>query len=194
LLGQLLLAKGNWEEAAAELQRALVMSEERDDRQALETIHTSLAELELLRGEPEAAIIRLEPLAGREGGFRVIIETILAWALLEAGEETRADELVGETVARGRAQGEKLALVDALRVHGMVLTKLQQKDEAAAVLEEGLELARSLPYPYAEARILAELDRLEEALAIFRRLGARKDIERMEQELAALDRSADPAR
>ncbi|HCF99551.1 MAG TPA: hypothetical protein DEV93_03305 [Chloroflexi bacterium] len=37
-------------------------------------------------------------------------------------------------------------------------------------------------------------ERLEGALMIFRRLGARKDIERMEQELAALDRSADLAR
>jgi hypothetical protein len=54
-----------------------------------------------------------------------------------------------------------------------------------------------MPYPYAEARLLhvygemhaqkGELEparqRLEEALAIFRRLGAHKDAERMERAL-----------
>jgi hypothetical protein len=62
-----------------------------------------------------------------------------------------------------------------------------------------------MPYPYAEARALYEYgmmrcrqgeprsgrERLEAALVIFRRLGAQKDVERTEQALAALDRSAD---
>ncbi len=65
-----------------------------------------------------------------------------------------------------------------------------------------------MPYPYSEARIVVELglldhqegkadqarEQLQEALTIFQRLGAGKDIERTEQVLAALDRSADPAR
>jgi hypothetical protein len=60
-------------------------------------------------------------------------------------------------------------------------------------------------YPYAEARLLhvyGEMharkgepeparERLEAALAIFRRLGARKDVERVEQVLSAL-RNAPP--
>ena len=68
------------------------------------------------------------------------------------------------------------------------------------MLDEGLALARSMPYPYAEARLLhvhgqllavqgePELarKRLEAALAIFRRLGARKDLERTEQLVATL--------
>lgn len=48
----------------------------------------------------------------------LLIETVLAWALLERGEETRAGDLSGETVVRARAEGEVLALVDALRVQG----------------------------------------------------------------------------
>ena len=57
-----------------------------------------------------------------------------------------------------------------------------------------------MPYPYAEGRLLHAYgqmhvakgepgparERLEAALAIFRRLGARKDAERVEQDLAAL--------
>jgi adenylate cyclase len=183
LHGRLLLAMGDWQGADAQLQRALGIPGSQEDRQALEIIHTTLAELELLRGEPEAAITRLEPWAGREGGFRVLIETILAWALLEAGQEVRAEELAAETVARGREQGEKLALVDALRVHGMTLVRQGRSDEASPIFEEALVLARSLPYPYAEARTLAEMGRHKEALEIFRRLGAMKDIVAMQKVL-----------
>ena len=60
-----------------------------------------------------------------------------------------------------------------------------------------------MPYPYAEGRLLhvySEMhaqkgepeparERLEAALAIFRRLGARKDAERTEQALADLRQS-----
>jgi len=70
-----------------------------------------------------------------------------------------------------------------------------------------VSLARSMPYPYAEARALEThgmmatrkitqrvsgfegepehgRQRLEQALAIYRRLGAKKDVERTEQVLA----------
>jgi tetratricopeptide (TPR) repeat protein len=178
--GQVFLAMGRWAEAEGELQRGLALGEARGDRQVLEQIHPALAELEVLRGEPEGAIARLEPLAGREDGYRVTIETTLAWALLEAGDVARAGLLIGETVSRGRNQTEALALVDALRVQGMVLGRQERRDEAEHILEEGLALARSLPYPYAEARILAELGRLEEAQMIFQWLGAMTDVERTE--------------
>jgi hypothetical protein len=73
-------------------------------------------------------------------------------------------------------------------------------EEATAAAEAGLALTRSLPYPYVEARTLwahgllhvqkgepePAREELEAALAIFRRLGARKDIERTEQLLTAL--------
>jgi hypothetical protein len=82
----------------------------------------------------------------------------------------------------------------------MVLARLGQGEQATAPLDEGLALAPTLPYPYGEARLLAVYgrlhaqqgqpeqarQRLEAALAIFRRLGARKDAERTEHQLAAL--------
>jgi class 3 adenylate cyclase/tetratricopeptide (TPR) repeat protein len=185
ILGQVRLAMGDWEKATAELERALALAEPREDRHALELIHSALAELDLRRGQPEAAVARLELLAGWEGGYRALIDTTLAWALLEAGGEARAGELIDQTVARTRAQGERLALVDALRVQGKVLQRQGLRAQAAETLEEGLALARSLPYPYAEARILAGMGMLEEALVIFRRLGARRDVEATEHLLAA---------
>ena len=91
-------------------------------------------------------------------------------------------------------------LPDALWMQATVATRQERWDEAEQALEEGLTLARSMPYPYAEARLLhvygemhvqkGELEparkRLEAALAIFRRLDARKDVEQVECALADL--------
>jgi tetratricopeptide (TPR) repeat protein len=119
-----------------------------------------------------------------------------------------AAAVAGRAVTRARAEHDRLSLVDALRVQALVATREEHWAEAACALEEGLALARSLPYPYAEAHLLyahaemhtqkgerdAARERLEAALAIFRRLGARKDAERTEQALAMLsqNRTAGP--
>jgi hypothetical protein len=44
-------------------------------------------------------------------------------------------------------------LVDALRVQALIELRREQWDEAARSVEEGLSIARSMPYPYAEARL-----------------------------------------
>jgi tetratricopeptide (TPR) repeat protein len=124
----------------------------------------------------------------------------LALAQLELGEVDQAGAIAGEAVRLATEQHERLRLVDALRVQGMVLTRVGQSGEAAGILEEGLELARSLPFPYAEGRILYQLglldqergqyqqarQHLEEAQKFFHRLGARKDMGRTEQALVEL--------
>jgi len=82
----------------------------------------------------------------------------------------------------------------------LIALRQERLDEATAGLDEALGLARRLPYPHQEARLLhvyGQLDireqRLEqtrghliEALAIFRRMGARKEIERINHEPAAI--------
>src|SRR5205823_771836 len=90
------------------------------------------------------------------------------------------------------------------------LIALRQQHWAAAgrSLEEGVALARRMPHPYAEARLLhmygrlhiqkgepeAAREQLEAALAIFQRLGARADVARTEQALATLTPVACPPR
>ena len=91
-----------------------------------------------------------------------------------------------------KSSGAMAAATLTSRVLGMVRTRQDRTDEAAESFREGLMLARSLPYPYAEARILAEMGMLEEALAIFQRLGAIKDRERTEEALAALSGTSRP--
>jgi ATP/maltotriose-dependent transcriptional regulator MalT len=125
---------------------------------------------------------------------------VLARAYLELGEVEQAAETVAQAIARMRAENLRLMLADALWVQAMVRHRQGKPAEAAQALEEGVALAREMPYPYAEARLLhvygllhADQDepgqsraRLEEALAIFERLGARKDGEGVEQALSTL--------
>jgi len=114
-----------------------------------------------------------------------------------------AADTVELALERARAEEMRLMVVEALRVQAMIALRLEQWDMAARSLEEGLPLARSMPYPYAEARLLqlygelhtatgkpaAARERLEAARAIFARLGAWRDTERVEHALDALSQN-----
>jgi hypothetical protein len=87
-----------------------------------------------------------------------------------------------------------------LRIQALIAIKQGHWEVAHQALEEGLALARPMPYPHGEGRLLqvygrlhlarneptAARDRLEAALAIFRQLGARKDIEWALQDISKL--------
>ena len=203
-LGQLLLWKGDWEGASRYLGESLAVAEETGERQMLESAQMYLAELDVLEGRPAAAVARLEPLVTQEDADLGLLLPILAWAYLSIDDDAgvlRAEEEADRAVTRTREQPGLLVI--ALWVQGMVFVRQGRGEEADRVLTEGLALARSLPYPYVEARILFQLgtmhgqqhdpeqarERLEEALAIFRQLGASKDVERAEQALADFEGS-----
>jgi len=130
-----------------------------------------------------------------------VLLPLMAWAHLDLGELDVAMEMAARGLTRARAEGNRVALVDALRVQAMVAIRQRQWEEAERFLGEGLARAGGMPYPYAEGRLLhiyglLHLDtgetrpareRLEAALAIFRQLGARKEIERVDRVLDDLD-------
>jgi hypothetical protein len=94
----------------------------------------------------------------------------------------------------------RLVEVEALRVQVMVALHREQPAEAERGLAGGLTLARAMPYPLVEARLLhldgllhlqlgepeVARERLEAARQIFARLGARMDGERAEQALVSI--------
>ena len=130
----------------------------------------------------------------------MILLQSLAQAYLELGRETEAQDIVAEVLSAAGAEEKLYALVEALSVQGLVLTRQRRWEEAERVLDESLWHARSLPYPFGEAqtfhawgRMHAERgeaerarERLEEAILIFRRLGAQPYAKRTEQALARL--------
>jgi hypothetical protein len=95
-----------------------------------------------------------------------------------------------------------LHLVEALRVQAMVWMRKNRDEEALGAVEEALELARGMPYPYAEGRLLvvkSDLLRrsrdaaeatlcLNGAVDIFRRLGAQRDLDAAEHLLGCATR------
>jgi tetratricopeptide (TPR) repeat protein/transcriptional regulator with XRE-family HTH domain len=209
-LGRLHLALGEWEVASRFLEESRAIYAPQGSRAGLRIAESALAERDLLEGNPKAAFARLLPLLDRPDEEEHYVTTsvlpMLAWAYLDLGDTAQAAGLVADATRRLRSRRHLPALVGALRVQARLEIRRAQWDDAARTLEEGLALARSMPNPYGEARLLhvygqlhdrkhdvaAARDRLDAALTIFRRLGARKDIERAEQDLAAVSSLPDP--
>ncbi len=203
-LGLLRLCEGAWDEASPYLQQGIAMAERSGDLQGRRWGGGLLAWHDLLEGRPSDAHARLVPLLDRPGQeepqVTIYILSYLTWAYLDLGDMETAVDMAAQAVRRATAGSNGMVLADARRVQAMVAIRQGRWAEAAHDLDEGLSLARRLPYPYAEARLLytyGELHaaqgaagparaRLEEALAIFRRLGARQDVVRAERLLAGL--------
>jgi ATP/maltotriose-dependent transcriptional regulator MalT len=133
------------------------MAERSRSLPAIWTAQITRARLDLLRGHPDVACTRLAPLLDRLGAFELyVIElpTLLAWAHLELGDVTAAEDVARQAIERTRAGGYRPALVDALWVQAMVAIRQGQWAEAEQALEEGLSPAQSMPYPYGEGRLL----------------------------------------
>jgi len=198
--GQLRLRQGRWEAAARDLEEVFTLAEPIGDTQALEIANWLLGELEVMGGRAEAARDRLYPLVAAGGPFVVPLLTVLAWTYVALDDLDRAEKAAGQALGMAEERHLRLYVPDVLRVQGMILTRQERWDEAGRAFEEAVSLARSMPYPYVEARALCEhglmysqkgeqqqaRERLEEGLAIFQRLGARKDVERTEQALHQL--------
>ncbi len=197
-LHRLHLAEGDWERATSYMAS--------DQVRHAATLERNRAELELVQGQPVAARARLRALlAGRQLPARVPDHLqLLAQAHLACGQVGAAARVVARAVDVSRRSNCRLMLLDALRVQALVLLRQERWADAGGVLEEGLALARTLPYPYAEARLqhvsgqlhtqtggLQEArERLEAALVLFGDLGAHGDAAQAEQALAALAQRA----
>jgi tetratricopeptide (TPR) repeat protein/transcriptional regulator with XRE-family HTH domain len=202
-LGTLRLAEGAWEDAARCLSEAFVAH----DVQSPEFrgyVQTLLAQLDLLRGRPAEALARLEPYASYLPSIRdAPTLSVLAEAYADTGEAARAEEAVDLALMRADLMRNRVAGLEASRIRAKILTKGGRREEAIVALEEALSGARSMPYPYAEGKILREYgilyireskperarERLSAALGIFVRLGAKKYAEQTGRTLQKLGRS-----
>jgi tetratricopeptide (TPR) repeat protein len=209
-LAELRAAEGSWEEAKQYIAEGLDIGQGCSAVPALRKGQRLLAEHDLTQGRAGRAVSRLQPLleSPEDDWPRAFPPPVLAEAYLDLGDIASAEELVLQRVQRFRAQNHRRALALWLRVQGMILGQQPRWDEADRAFAEAVSLAHAMSYPYAEGRILYECgllhlqrgepgqarERLGEALAIFQCLGARPYVERTEQELAALDRSAGSVR
>jgi predicted ATPase len=198
-------AKGDWRRARQDLEEAARLCETVDRAWLTAAVQGALAELDLLEGLPRAALARLNPLLDHPGLAESKITPLLpllAWAQLEVGDEVGAEETVAGVPRPAAKHHDRLALAEALRVQGMISTRQKRWAEAAHAFEQAISLTHAMPFPYGEARALHAYGlmhlrnerrdlarvRLNEALTLFRRLGASKDEERAARAIGEPDR------
>jgi len=192
-LGRLCLATGEADAASAYLEECLAIARSGHDLQAQRLAQGVLAEQDLLSGRPSTGRDRLLPLLDRPGLQEWQVTELLpnlAWANLELGDLAEAAGVATTAIERARAQANLLSLVRALRISALIALGARRLDDAAAALDEALALARRMPYPHGEARVLHALALLHlaraepqparacrrEADAIYRRLGATVEV------------------
>jgi class 3 adenylate cyclase/tetratricopeptide (TPR) repeat protein len=196
------LAPGEWTAVPPDLKEALLLAESSTPHAAQRT-EQLMASRALEEGRLDAA--------------RSALDTLLRDTRLEAEQRAFVDQLVAEAdVLAGRSElGLKRAVAGLehaaaenltvercgwLRVLGLAHAALDQWDQSSAAFSEAADLARQMPYPLREGRILqawgttllarGQVDggrqRLDEASVLFRRLGARDDEAAVQAALAGL--------
>jgi tetratricopeptide (TPR) repeat protein len=119
------------------------------------------ARVDLLSGRPEAALPTLRAqVEENEPSPGLPLLPYLAEAYLGSGEVARAQEVVARAIASSRAAGDRRTLIEALRVHALILVREARSAEARQALDEALSIARSIGTPWEEGRVLALLDEI----------------------------------
>jgi tetratricopeptide (TPR) repeat protein/transcriptional regulator with XRE-family HTH domain len=201
-LGHILLLQGERNKGLQYVQEGLALATRADDLQLAVQAQLSLARHEIREGRAKEALARLEPFLGHSLGYASNWHLpIYAWAQLEAGNEAHAEDVLASVREQVMAGGARRDLATVLLVSAKLAAQQGRWDDAIAELEAGLALTREIGLPYVEAQLLHDYghleltrgnheqarSRLEAALAIFQRLGARPDVEMAEHTLANLD-------
>lgn len=193
-LGRIRLLQGA-EEGRHQIQEALAMAEHFDYALGISLTREILAWDALRAGRPAEVPAWLEgpeaePMVGRPG--RAVLG---AAAHREMGKTGLAAAELREARDQAVASGSSVHLPNILLHSALLSLRQGEGDKAEGDLAEGLALAREIGLPYEEALLreaesrlwtargetARERERLEEALAIFRRLGAAPDAARVER-------------
>lgn len=204
-LGRVRAARGDFAGAEALIEEAMSIARDGGNSQPIILGHAFLAEMDLIRDRPQMALERLDQVLGpedidKEDSTLTVALYFSAWAHLECGNLAEAESRVQLAVKRLSEENALIELLTAQRVVGMVMAAKGDFDAAAEVLDQTVAAAHQVHAPHAEACSLYErgmiqlrqgkrdeaLSRLNEALRIFRELGARPYLERVESVLSSV--------
>jgi tetratricopeptide (TPR) repeat protein len=113
--------------------------------------------MEVLQGRPTQAMARLQPrVSEMRWQYEVVLLSVLAETYADIGDPAEAEKVVDLAQTRARLMHNRVDGLKASRVRAKILAMLGRREAATAALDEALSLARSMPYPYAEARLSYE--------------------------------------
>lgn len=190
----LLFAPGEWEAMPGALKECINLSESLEGLSGIRAQRLRVEE-DLLAGRGEKALALVESLQDRQElqGDESEVRWLLAWALLDAGNEVAAERVILTHEEEATRDSLRLHLVLWRRVHGMLHVHRREWSDAELCFRDALTLARAMPYPYAEARTLEErarmwirrgegrqaVESLDAARRLFDGVGATSDLQRV---------------
>jgi tetratricopeptide (TPR) repeat protein len=201
VMGELDLLTGARDAGKEAVEQALTEFRTFRHRIGIQRAEVALAELALVEGRPEDAIARLESWREESSDSEVLfVVPVLAEAYLLTGRCARARAILDAARGPAQARGYRILEAPLHRVRGCVAAREGRWEAARQAFEEALAADGRMPVPFERARALhhyglaeagcgdgrAARGRLLEALAIFRRLGARPYVHRVEQDLTLL--------
>ena len=202
-LARLRIEEGKLEKASALIEEATDIARQNGNLWAIGAGELLRAEVDLLEGRADPARTRVESVLGRlDPEEWQVLDALptLAAAYEAGGNVSKAEQTIRKAIERARDRNVVLSLVPALVVRGRLMAAQEDWASAERDFEEAVHIAREMPYPYCEAQGLYEAGNacarrgdvqrarvsLEQALAIFQRLGAQPLVERTERALGEL--------
>lgn len=156
--GQIRLVSGAVADGMSTLRETMELAQQTTFGLVLYRAVREMAEAELALGHGDAARVLLDPHVHdpvrREENDIIPLLPLAAWACLQIGDEVQAEALLKLAEPQARGQHHALALLDVLRIRGLLRAMQGCWDEAIGDLEESRTLARAMPFPYAEAKAL----------------------------------------
>jgi tetratricopeptide (TPR) repeat protein len=158
--GAILRSLGRFEEAIADLEEAVRLTESIDPGRRTEALYV-LHTVHRARGDEEAAERYLERVLEISGDARLRVQmpfpmSAMANLLVARGETVRAIELFERAIEIGRQSRYAFGLAHCLRGLGELLVRAGRPDEALPHLREAADLARRLVDRDAEIALLEQ--------------------------------------
>jgi tetratricopeptide (TPR) repeat protein len=201
-LGFLYLRAGDWDMARQVLEEALSLHDDRHNTVAVKALCLALGSLNLEEGNfPKAEELLLKSLEICRNGSNVLFELwvlpVLAELYLKMGQAEKAAEYVDRGFELMKPDQNWYGLPAPLHVaRGMLATARKDWDTVTESFDKAIQINRQYQLPWDEARTLYERglmylarggkgDRdkahedLDEALAVFQKVGAKKDAEKV---------------
>lgn len=195
-LGEHYLRLGETARAERYLEESFSLAERSGQTAQISYLQIPLADRDLREGRPGDALARLDSLV-RARAFETPADhralQVAAQALLMTGAGAVAHSLIQEGISFAEGQDNRLALIGWLALRGRQAALSGEDGEP--YLSAALDVARAIPNPEAEARIMALIGdttgdpaSLGAAEAIFARLGRLPDLDRLgESDISSVD-------